>query len=90
MLFRSPPAVPFTFCAAGEISIGAQKVTGTAGGGIALSDLWPYALAAALVILTLEWWVYHRRHWIRRDAASQRVRPLGPGPGGDGAPIIRA
>lgn len=76
--------------AAGEISIGTQKVTGTAGGGVALSDLWPYALAAALVILTLEWWVYHRRHWIRRDAASQRVRPIGPGPGGDGAPIIRA
>lgn len=75
--------------AAGEISIGAQKVTGTAGGGIALSDLWPYALAAALVILTLEWWVYHRRHWIRRDPAAQRVRPLGAGPASGGAPIMR-
>lgn len=72
--------------AAGEISIGTQKVTGTAGGGITLSDLWPYALAAALVVLSLEWWVYHRRHWIRSDASARRVRPLGAG----GAPIIRA
>ncbi|MFM8816439.1 MAG: hypothetical protein ACKOHI_00920 [Phycisphaerales bacterium] len=65
---------------------GAERAGATAGGGITLSDLWPYALAAALVILSLEWWVYHRRHWIRRDASAQRVRPLGAG----GAPIIRA
>ena len=76
--------------AAGEISIGSQKVVGTAGGGAALSDLWPFALAAALVILVLEWWAYHRRHWIRRDPGAPLVRPLGiAAPGRIDGPMIR-
>ena len=76
--------------AAAEISIGSQKVVGTAGGGVAMSDLWPFALAAALVILVLEWWAYHRRNWIRRDPGAPRVRPLGSAaPGRIDGPMIR-
>ena len=73
-----------------EISLGTQKVTGSAGGGVTLSDLWPWALGAALVILVLEWWAYHRRHWIRRDPAASRTRSLlTAGPGRIDGPMIR-
>ena len=63
--------------AAAEIALGTRSVTGSAGGGVTLSDLWPWALGVALVVLVLEWWVYHRRNWIRRDPSAQRVRPIG-------------
>ena len=63
--------------AAAEIALGTQSVTGSAGGGVTLSDLWPWALGVALVVLVLEWWVYHRRNWVRRDPSAQRVRPIG-------------
>ena len=56
-----------------EISLGTQRVQATASGGASLSDLWPWALAAAIVLLLVEWWEYHRRHWVRR---------AGPGRGG--------
>ena len=69
--------------AADRVSVGTSTVAASGGGGT-LSDLWPYALAAALVLLVLEWWAYHRRHWLRAPKGAQAVRPLG-----GGAPIIR-
>ncbi len=68
--------------AAESVSIGVQQVSGVSGGGAALSDLWPWALACSLVLLVVEWWVYHRKHWIRRTPA--RAASALPG-----APIIR-
>jgi hypothetical protein len=64
--------------AAQEISLGSATVQGVAGGGASLSDLWPWALGAAILLLLAEWWEYHRRHWLRRPAPRA-------GPGGDGA-----
>jgi hypothetical protein len=76
--------------AAPELSVGTQTVAGTAGGAGTLSDLWPYALAAALVLLVVEWWAYHRRHWIRAAPGARAVRPIGSRePLGGGAPIMR-
>ncbi len=69
--------------AAEKIGIGAQQVNATSGGSTALSDLWPYALAASLVLLVIEWWVYHRKHWLRRKPAAPGASVL------PGAPIIR-
>ena len=46
--------------------------------------LWPYALTAALFLLVLEWWAYHRRHWLRAGRGAKAAKPV-PGL----APIIR-
>jgi hypothetical protein len=73
----NPAADEGRIAAAPEVSLGTRSVTGSAGGGVTLSDLWPWALGVALVVLVLEWWVYHRRNWIRRDPSAQRVRPIG-------------
>ncbi|MFO0963052.1 MAG: VWA domain-containing protein [Phycisphaerales bacterium] len=73
--------------AADAVGIGAQKIAGTVGSAMALSDLWPYALAASLVLLLIEWWVYHRRHWVRRRAGAAASASGGGLPG---APIIKA
>ena len=76
--------------AAPELSVGTQTVAGTAVGAGTLNDLWPWALAAALVLLVVEWWAYHRRHWIRASPGSRAVRPIGSKePFGGGAPIMR-
>jgi hypothetical protein len=73
-----------------EIEVGTQRVAASGGTG-ALSDLWPYALAAALLLLVVEWWAYHRRHWVRPAAGARAVRPIGAGESRvGGAPIIRA
>ena len=71
--------------AADQLSIGTQVVQGTGSEGGSLSDLWPYALTAALILLVLEWWAYHRKNWIRPVRGAKPVRPLGAA-----APIIRS
>ena len=70
--------------AADGISVGAASIAGTRTGAGTLSDLWPYALTAALFLLVLEWWAYHRRHWLRADRAAKAAKPV-PGL----APMIR-
>jgi hypothetical protein len=73
-----------------EIEVGTERVAASGGAGT-LSDLWPYALAAALLLLVVEWWAYHRRHWVRPAAGARVVRPIGAGESRvGGAPIIRA
>jgi hypothetical protein len=75
--FAVNPAPGEGYIAAAEsISLGTQKVTGQKGTGNILSDLWPYALAAAIALLALEWWVYHRKHWLRRTAAPVKAAPI--------------
>ena len=75
--------------AAERVQVGTAVVDSSGSGG-SLSDLWPYALAAALVLLVLEWWAYHRRHWVRAAPGAGPVRPVGAAvPGARGAPIIR-
>jgi hypothetical protein len=75
--------------AAERVQVGTEVVDSSGSGG-SLSDLWPYALVAALVLLVLEWWAYHRRHWVRAAPGAAPVRPLGAAmPGARGAPIIR-
>jgi hypothetical protein len=70
--------------------VGTQTVAGTSIGSGALNDLWPWALAAALVLLVVEWWAYHRRHWIRATPGARAVRPLGAKDAlVGGAPIMR-
>lgn len=44
--------------------LGSERVTGRSGGSSALTDLWPWAIGACLLLLAAEWWVYHRRHWM--------------------------
>jgi len=76
--------------AAPELSVGTQTVAGTSIGSGTLNDLWPWALAAARVLLVVEWWAYHRRHWIRATPGTRAVRPLGAKDAlGGGAPIMR-
>lgn len=62
--------------AAEALSMGAKTVAAQRGGGTALSDLWPFALAASILLLVMEWWVYHRKHWIRRAASPLRTAPI--------------
>jgi hypothetical protein len=46
--------------AARTLSIGGAQVTPRAGGSTTL-EAWPLAAGAALVLLLLEWWLYHRQ-----------------------------
>lgn len=47
-----------------QIEIGTERITGKNRGGGMLTDLWPWAIGACLLLLAAEWWVYHRRHWM--------------------------
>jgi len=44
-----------------RLTIGAEAVASVAGETKVNEPLWPYAAAAALLILILEWWIYNRR-----------------------------
>ena len=45
------------------LQIGTERIQARRGGGV-LTDLWPWAIGAGLLLLAAEWWVYHRRHWM--------------------------
>jgi hypothetical protein len=42
------------------ITVGTAPVGTAPGGATGQREIWPYLAAAALVVLALEWWVYHR------------------------------
>jgi hypothetical protein len=42
-----------------RLALGGQRVS--PGGGPAAMEIWPFALALAIMLLLVEWWVYHRR-----------------------------
>ncbi len=44
-----------------EFTVGSEKVAAVSGETKVNEPLWPYAAAAALLILVLEWWVYNKR-----------------------------
>lgn len=44
-----------------SIEIGSETVAGLAGGAGTYTPLWPWALALCLLLLTFEWWIYHKK-----------------------------
>lgn len=50
--------------AAAALRIGNIEVAATAGGAPARKELWKPLLVGALLLLGLEWWVYHRRVYV--------------------------
>jgi hypothetical protein len=46
------------------IRIGTDQVSGELGAGDAYTPLWPWAVGLGLVVLMLEWWIYHRKAYI--------------------------
>lgn len=49
---------------ADSLTIGRSEVTGQRGKMAQHRELWPWLVAAALAILSLEWWIYSRRAWL--------------------------
>ncbi|MAJ46394.1 MAG: hypothetical protein CBC35_03650 [Planctomycetes bacterium TMED75] len=46
---------------ADELNLSVERITGTRRSRSALVSVWPWLLVAGLLILVLEWYVYHRR-----------------------------
>jgi hypothetical protein len=47
-----------------ELQVGQQEVEGRAGDSGVYTPLWPWAVGLCLLVLMLEWWVYHRKMWV--------------------------
>lgn len=47
-----------------SLTIGRSEVTGQRGKIQQNRELWPWLVAAALAVLSLEWWLYSRRAWL--------------------------
>lgn len=45
----------------GELVWGGDTVASSSGSGVLQTPLWPWAIGLCLLVLMLEWWVYHRR-----------------------------
>ena len=59
MLFRSDP-FESNIRPASSIRIGRVDVTASAPQEQGTFEIWPWIAAAALALLLIEWWVYHR------------------------------
>jgi len=58
-----------------SIQIGRANVTPTASQQVGQLELWRWLTALALLILLIEWQVYHRRQLIPRTANPSQIRP---------------
>ena len=58
-----------------SIQVGQEDVSSAASGQIGQRELWGWLAAFALLVLLIEWQVYHRRQW------PLSLRPLGSGSG---------
>jgi len=64
---------------ADTLTIGRSQVSASVRNQVGQREFWPYVAAAALAILLVEWWVYHRgsslpavsgwRGWLQRKKA---------------------
>jgi PAS domain-containing protein len=50
--------------AADDLSVGQETVAAAAGDARGYTPLWPYAIVFCLIVLTFEWWVYHRKAYL--------------------------
>jgi hypothetical protein len=46
------------------VEVGQDKVAGRQSDESAYTPLWPYAIGICLLVLMVEWWVYHRKAFI--------------------------
>lgn len=53
-----------------SIQIGQTAITHTVSEKIGQHELWPWLAVLALLILMIEWQVYHRKQWVPKRAAS--------------------
>jgi hypothetical protein len=50
--------------AADDLAVGQEMVAAAAGDVRGYTPLWPYAITFCLIVLMIEWWVYHRKTYV--------------------------